>query len=86
MLQKRPYGIDREVFSYHCLYAFLCSSIFKGRPEHYYWIKQVRRARLVQESIRAHNYQHLLKVPEKWIYLLPDEPSPPPHMCVKCSF
>lgn len=51
----------------------------KNRPEHYFLIKRVIGSRLIQKSIRDHNYEHLLKVPKKWIYLLPDEPSPPPH-------
>lgn len=48
-----------------------------GNPEHYYWIKRATGARLIQNSIRIHHYEHLFKVPNKWIYLLPDEPSPP---------
>lgn len=48
-----------------------------GHPEQYFWIKRATGARLIQNSIRAHQYEHLFKVPKKWIYLLPDEPSPP---------
>ncbi len=48
-----------------------------GKPEQYFWIKRAQGARLIQESIVAHKYEHLFKVPKKWIYVLPDEPSPP---------
>ncbi len=48
----------------------------ENQPEHYYWIKRVRGSRLIQASIEAHHYESIFKVPRKWIYLLPDEPSP----------
>ncbi len=51
----------------------------KNQPEHYFWILRATGAQLVQESIQKHHYEHLFKVPRKWIYLLPDEPSPPSH-------
>ena len=31
------------------------------------------------KCIAAHHYESIFKVPKKWIYLLPDEPSPPHH-------
>jgi len=49
-----------------------------GKPEHYFWVKRIKGAQLIKQSIKDHHYEHLLKVPQKWIYLLPDEPSPPP--------
>lgn len=48
-----------------------------GKPEHHFWIKRVKGAQLVRASIAAHHYESIFKVPKKWIYLLPDEPSPP---------
>jgi|EndMetStandDraft_5_1072996.scaffolds.fasta_scaffold37093_2 hypothetical protein len=48
-----------------------------GQPEHFFWVKRVIGSRLIRDSIQAHQYGHLLKVPKKWIYLLPDKPSPP---------
>lgn len=51
----------------------------EGQPEHYFWVKRVIGSHLVRESIQRHHYDHLFKVPRKWIYLLPDEPSPPPN-------
>jgi hypothetical protein len=50
----------------------------KDRPEYYYWIARATGAQLIRQAIADHNYGHLFKVPQKWIYLLPDEPSPPP--------
>lgn len=49
----------------------------KGKPDYQFLIKRIIGSRLVQKSIQAHHYEHLLKVPEKWLYLLPDDPSPP---------
>ena len=51
--------------------------LFDGRPEYHFWIKRARGARKIQAFITAHKYDHYFKVPKKWIYLLPDEPSPP---------
>ena len=50
-----------------------------GKPEHYFWIKRAIGAQLIQESITAHKYEHLFKVPKKWIYVLPDNPPPSPN-------
>lgn len=47
------------------------------KREHFFWVKRVIGAKLLQKAIKAHGYEHLLKVPKKWIYLLPDKPSPP---------
>lgn len=47
-----------------------------GKPEYYFWIKRIKGARLIQKAIENHKYEHLFKVPKKWIYLLPDEPAP----------
>lgn len=52
---------------------------YAGRPEHYYWIKRIKGAELIRESINRHDYDNFFKVPKKWIYLLPDHPSPSPH-------
>lgn len=60
-------------------------SYHSGKPEHYFWIKRATGASLVKKSIERHGYQHLLKVPKKWIYLLPDHPSPPAE-CVRKMF
>jgi len=48
---------------------------YHDKPEHYFWVKRVKGANLIREAIKNHGYSHLLKVPKKWIYLLPDKPS-----------
>ncbi len=56
---------------------------YDGKPEHYYWIKRVQGANLIRESIKKHHYEHLLKVPRKWIYELPQKPHLPlPANCL----
>jgi len=50
---------------------------YEGKPEHYYWIRRIKGARLIQNYINTHGYGDLFKVPKKWMYLLPDKPSPP---------
>lgn len=35
------------------------------------WIHRIKGAQLIQESIDKHGFQHILKVPKKWIYHLP---------------
>lgn len=48
-----------------------------GKPEYYFWIKRILGAQLVREAIESHGYDHLLKVPRKWIYQLPTTHSAP---------
>ncbi len=50
---------------------------YKNKPEEYFWIKRIKGAGLIQKYIESHRYNHLFKVPKKWLYLLPDEPPPP---------
>lgn len=50
----------------------------RGNSEYIYLIKRIRGALLVQKSIKTHHYEHLFKVPQKWLYLLPDHFPPPP--------
>lgn len=42
------------------------------------WIKRIHGANAIRNAITRHKAEHLLKVPQKWIYPLPVEPSPPP--------
>lgn len=51
----------------------------QGHPEYNGFVQRVKGSQLIRRSIEFHNYEHLLKVPRKWLYLLPDEPSPSPH-------
>lgn len=39
--------------------------------------RRITGARSIQKSITAHGYQHLFKVPQKWIYPLPKNTIPP---------
>lgn len=40
------------------------------------WLRRVRGAHTIQEAIISHGYQHLMKVPKKWIYPLPENSLP----------
>lgn len=51
-----------------------------GKPEYYFWKKRAIGAQLIRKSIEEHNYGHLLKVPQKWLYLIPDDPAPLPGL------
>lgn len=42
------------------------------------FIKRIEGAKTAQEIIDRHGFNHLMKVPKKWLYALPQEPSPPP--------
>lgn len=50
---------------------------YREIPEEYLWMRRIKGRRLIQRCIDSHHYNHLFKVPQKWIYLLPDNPSPP---------
>lgn len=56
---------------------------FRNRPEDYHWIRRIRGARLIQKYLKKYRYRNLLKVPKKWIYLLPTHPSFPQHQLQK---
>jgi len=44
-----------------------------------YWFKRrIDGARHIQASIEAHGFEHIMKVPKKWIYPLPPGPDPKP--------
>jgi hypothetical protein len=49
----------------------------KNRPEYKFWFLRCQGARQIQALITANNLQSLFKVPQKWIYLLPNYPKPP---------
>jgi hypothetical protein len=58
--------------------AFLDNqSYFEDQPEYLHWIKRIQGAALIRLSIENHGYQQLLKVPQKWMYSLPNTPVPP---------
>lgn len=41
------------------------------------WIHRIDGARAIRQYVAANNYQKKFKIPEKWIYPLPNHPSPP---------
>lgn len=43
----------------------------------YKWIHRIEGSKAVRACLHSHNYQHKFKVPHKWIYPLPADPSPP---------
>lgn len=45
-------------------------------PEWHCFMRRARGARVVQDAINFHGYQHIMKVPRKWIYPLPADPTP----------
>lgn len=59
--------------------AYLDSQKYHNdKAEFHYWARRALGANIIQKYIDENNYGHLLSVPKKWIYLLPDEPSPNP--------
>lgn len=50
---------------------------YKKKPEYIHWIKRIQGAHAIDKKIQKYHWEHLFKVPEKWIYPLPEEPSPP---------
>lgn len=47
-------------------------------PEYHFWKLRINGANLVRQEIAARGLSSQMKVPNKWIYLLPDEPEPDP--------
>jgi hypothetical protein len=46
-------------------------------PEYDVWKARIQGANLIREQIAARNLSHLMKVPQKWIYVLPHHPKAP---------
>lgn len=46
-------------------------------------LSRIIGAHTVQEIIDKYDYRKMIKVPKKWLYVLPPEPSPPPEMIRK---
>ena len=47
---------------------------YHSRPEWYFWVMRVRGANLIRKEVEEKGWQHLFKVPQKWIYVLPSSP------------
>ncbi len=51
------------------------------------WIIRIQGAHSIRKCIERHGYQAKFKVPNKWIYPLPPEPSPPhSNQCLRKNF
>lgn len=55
----------------------------KGIPEHYRWLSRIEGAAAIRKKIRLHQLDWFFKVPQKWIYAVPTEPSAPPEYVQK---
>lgn len=49
----------------------------KNKPEHKWWIDRIDGVQRIQEIIDQQDWNEFFKTPKKWIYQLPDYPSPP---------
>lgn len=47
-----------------------------GLPEYHFWKLRIDGANLIRQAIIDRSLSVLMKVPQKWIYLLPDDPAP----------
>jgi hypothetical protein len=47
------------------------------KPEYVHWIERASGAQAIQHLIEENGWQSEFKTPKKWIYPLPDAPSPP---------
>lgn len=50
---------------------------YKDKPEYHHWLLRIKGARAIQDLIDKNQWNHLFKVPKKWIYALPNQPAPP---------
>lgn len=66
------------VLSHPYLEGYLVKAYLESEdiPEWDCWLRRARGARIVREAISRHGYEHILKVPRKWVYPLPENPSP----------
>ncbi len=53
-----------------------CQSLGGNCAEQRYWIKRVQGADFIRSTIERNDWEHLFKVPVKWIYALPAKPAP----------
>lgn len=61
-------------FKNYILKVFLDTQPVVNEWEH--WIRRIEGAQAIQACITRHDFRHVV-VPKKWIYPLPEEPSPP---------
>ena len=56
---------------------------YANKPEYYFYIKRATGARKIQALLDEKDWNHQFKVPKKWIYVVPEEPSPPDELVRK---
>lgn len=60
-----------------------CQRYYKNMPEHDIWIKRIQGAQAIQNLVTTHGWDHLFKIPKKWIYELPKNPAAPSEFIQK---
>lgn len=86
---KTKGGPDNHSKTIFCRHKNLKGSVVKIIPDEYHadevtrLLGRIIGAATVQEIIDKYNYQKIIKVPRKWLYVLPPEPSPPPEFSRK---
>lgn len=48
----------------------------RGRPEYTFWVSRIQGASLIRQAIQERGLQGIFCVPQKWIYPVPQKPSP----------
>src|SRR5262249_5541250 len=56
---------------------------YKKKPEHHYWMLRIQGAQAIRNCIEKNNWHAQFKVPQKWIYSLPETPAPPRDFLAK---
>lgn len=56
---------------------------YKNQPEFFFYLKRVRGAEKIQRFLDEKGWNDSIKVPKKWIYALPLDPSPPDELIRK---
>lgn len=55
----------------------------KEKSEYEHWLERIQGASAIKKKIQKHHWEHFFKVPKKWIYPLPENPSPPKELMRK---
>lgn len=55
----------------------------KNQPEHHHWILRIQGAQAIFNFIEERGWHEHFKVPNQWIYSLPENPSPPEEFLAK---
>lgn len=49
----------------------------KGKGESYFWLLRIQGAEKIRSLVKEKKWDSQFKIPKKWIYHLPNDPSPP---------